>query len=90
MSPNFVLSNYIDRAMSHATYEKLDDGSYTGEIGSCPGVYSFGGTLTECQEQLRSVLEGWILLGLQLNHPLPVIDGIDLNPKTELEPMESM
>ena len=90
MSPDFVISRYIDRAMRQAVYEKLDDGSYAGEIEICPGVYSFGSTLWECQEQLRSVLEGWILLGLQMGHPLPIVDGVDLNPKPKLEPMESM
>jgi hypothetical protein len=28
---------------------------------------------------LRSTLEDWLLLGLQLGHKLPVIDGINLN-----------
>ena len=75
MSPNFTLSYYIDRAMAHAGYEKLDDGTYTGEIIDCPGVYSFGATLRECEEELQSVLEGWVLLGLQMQHPLPNIQG---------------
>jgi hypothetical protein len=36
--------------------------------------------------ELRSTLEDWILLGLKLTHPLPVIGGIDLNevPTCEL------
>lgn len=32
-------------------------------------------------EELRSTLEDWLLLGLQLGHELPVIDGLDLNRK---------
>ena len=79
MSPDFVISHYIDRAMRQAVYEKLDDGSYAGEIEICSGVYAFGATLWECQEQLRSVLEGWILLGLQMGHPLPAISSDRLN-----------
>jgi hypothetical protein len=27
----------------------------------------------------KIVLEGWILLGLHLQHPIPVLDEIDLN-----------
>ncbi|MBM3325768.1 MAG: type II toxin-antitoxin system HicB family antitoxin [Calditrichaeota bacterium] len=90
MSPDFVLSHYIDRAMSHAAYDKLDNGTFTGEIDLCPGVYAFGKSLRECADTLRSVLEGWILLGLKMNHPLPVIDGVDLNQQAEFEPLESL
>jgi len=39
---------------------------------------------------LRSTLEDWILVGLKLGHPLPVIADIDLNRKAQLEPMDSM
>lgn len=88
MSPDYTLSYYIERAIAHAAYEKLEDGSYTAEITACPGVYSFGKTVEECRDELRSVLEGWILLGFQLHHHLPVIDGIDLNMRVELESLE--
>ena len=33
-----------------------------------------------CREELQSVLEGWIILGLRLGHTLPVVDGVDLTP----------
>ena len=87
---NYPLSDYIDAAMKQAIYDKVDDGAYTGEIGVCPGVYSFGATLEECRSQLRSVLEGWMLLGLQLRHHLPVIGGIDLNSKERIESLTTM
>jgi hypothetical protein len=48
-------------------------------------VVAFGSTLRECEEELRSTLEDWILVGLKLKHPLPVIADIDLNR----EPMTS-
>jgi hypothetical protein len=35
--------------------------------------------LEECREELQSTLEDWLVLGLQLGHDLPVIDGINLN-----------
>lgn len=74
-----MISNYIEKAMGKAIYEKLEDGSYWGEIPECPGTNACKSTLNECQEELRSVLEGWILLSLHDNDELPVIDGIDLN-----------
>lgn len=75
----FVLSEYIEKAMTLAEYDKLEDNSYAGQIPACKGVIAFASTLRECEEELRSVLEDWILVGLKLKHTLPVIDGIDLN-----------
>lgn len=42
-------------------------------IPACQGVVAFGLTLRECEDELRSTLEDWILLGLKLEHELPVI-----------------
>jgi hypothetical protein len=39
--------------------------------------------LETCRNELQKVLEGWILLGLQLGHQLPVLDDIDLSFKKE-------
>jgi predicted RNase H-like HicB family nuclease len=79
MAVRYVLSDYVDSAMGDATYDKLEDGTYAGRIPSCPGVLAFGDTLRECQDDLHSTLEDWILVGLKLGHPLPVVGGIDLN-----------
>jgi predicted RNase H-like HicB family nuclease len=90
MDAHYILSDYIDRAMAQAEYDKLEDDSFAGRIASCKGVLAFGVTLKECEDELRSTLEDWILLGLKLGHPLPVVDGIDLNKEPEYEPLESV
>jgi predicted RNase H-like HicB family nuclease len=77
-----MLTAYIAAAMRHARYEILpDDGTYYGEIPGLQGVYANADTLEACRDLLQGVLEGWILLGLHLHHPLPPVDGIDLNIK---------
>jgi len=86
----FVLSEYIDKALKLAKFEKLEDNSYSGHIPPCKGVIAFGPTLRECEEELRSVLEDWILVGLQLKHPLPVVAGIDLNKEPTNESLAPM
>ncbi len=83
----FILTDYLDQAMAHAVYDKLEDGTFAGRIPSCKGVVAFGATLRECEEALRSTLEDWILVGLKLRHPLPVIAGIDLNKEPSYEPV---
>lgn len=81
MLGKFILSDYVEQAISRAEYDKLDDGSYAGRIPECSGVVAFADTLYTCETELRSVLEDWLLVGLKLGHELPVISGIDLNQK---------
>lgn len=90
MAPRYVLSDYVAEALAQAAYEKLDDGSYAGRVPPCPGVVAFGASLRECETELRSTLEDWILVGLQLKHPLPVILGIDLNKEPAREPVDAV
>ena len=75
----FPLTAYIEASLEMAHYDKLDDGSFAGEIPKLKGVIAFGKSLRECENELRSTLEDWILVGLRLGHKLPVIAGIDLN-----------
>jgi len=86
----FVLSDYVGEALAQAAYEKLEDGSYAGRIPPCPGVVAFGTSLRECENELRPTLGDWILVGMQLKHPLPVIQGIDLNKEPAREPVDAV
>lgn len=77
-----MLSEYLQAALRHARYEILrDDGTYYGEIPECPGVYANTTRLEECREELREVLEAWILFRVHRHLPLPVIDDIELTIK---------
>lgn len=74
-----VISSYIDAAMRTARFESIDNGTTVyGEIPAAPGVYATGSTRAECEDELREVLEEWILLGVSLHHDLPKIDGVEL------------
>ena len=90
MPIHYILSEYVEKAMSEAVYDKLEDSTFTGRIPSCKGVLAFGTTLRNCEDELRSTLEDWILVGLKLGHPLPVIEGIDLNKEPIREPVDTM
>jgi len=86
----YILSDYIDKALAWAVYEKLEDGTYAGKIPECTGVIAFGKSLRECEEDLHSTLEDWVLVGLKQGHELPVIEGIDLNKEIAREPLETL
>ena len=88
MDVQYVLTDYVEQALAEANFDKLEDGTFTGQIYSCNGVVAFGPTLRQCQLELRSILEDWILLGLKLGHTLPVIADIDLNQEPVREPVE--
>lgn len=90
MAVRYILSEYMSRAMEQAVYDKLEGGTFTGRIPSCKGVVAFGATLRECEDELRSTLEDWILVGLKLSHPLPVIGGVDLNKDPVREPVDTL
>ncbi len=74
-----MISDYIARAMRHAHYELMENGRFYGSIPECQGCWAEAVTLEEFRVELQSTLEEWLLLGLQMGHPLPVVDGIDLN-----------
>ena len=86
----YILSEYVEQALEQAVYDKLEDGTFTGRIPSCKGVIAFGATLRECEDELRSTLEDWILVGLKLKHSLPVIGGIDLNREPTRESVDAV
>ena len=90
MTGQYILSDYFDRALSQAEYDKLEDGTFFGRIPACKGVMAFGTSLRECEDELRSVLEDWVLVGLKLGHSLPILDSINLNMEPVYESLESV
>jgi predicted RNase H-like HicB family nuclease len=76
MTIRFALIEYVEGAMAGASYDKLEDGMVVGRVPGCKGVIAFGATLRECEEELGSTLEDWTLVGLKLQHSLPIVAGI--------------
>lgn len=79
-----MLTQYIQAALRHAKYEILpDEQTFYGSIPGFQGVWANADTLEACREELREVLEDWIVLGLRMQHTLPTVDGINLNVSVE-------
>jgi len=76
-----MLSEYINKAMINAVYDKLEDGSFSGKIPKCPGVVAFGETLYQCQKELKSSLEGWLIVKIRHGDKMPVLGRINLNKR---------
>ncbi len=60
-----MLIDYINKALNKALYDKLEDDTFFGKIPDCPGVVAFGKTLFECQNELKSALEGWLIVKIR-------------------------
>ena len=76
-----MLIEYINKAMSKAVYDKLEDGSFFGKIPQCPSFVAFGETLYQCRKELISSLEGWLIVKIRHGDILPVVGRINLNKR---------
>jgi predicted RNase H-like HicB family nuclease len=80
VSSHDVSADHIHRSCAgDGRYDKLEDGTFAAEIPRLSGVIAFGKSLAQCERELRSTLEDWILVGLHLGHRLPKLAGIELN-----------
>ncbi len=73
-----MLNDYMDQAMQHAEFKPLADGSIFGSLPDFQGVWADADTEETCREELREVLEGWLLLGIANHETLPEVDGLKL------------
>ena len=79
-----VLAEYIELAMRDADFVIfVEDGTYFGEIYGFQGVWANADTLEECRKELAEVLEGWIILGIERGHEIPVLPSMNLADKVK-------
>lgn len=90
MTTRYILSDCVGYALDQVVYDKLEDGTFVGRIPASIGVIAFSATLRDCEQELHSALEDWILVGLKLKHQLPIIAGIDLNREPQHEQMATL
>ncbi len=82
--PDDVLAEYIELAMRDADFVIfVEDGTYFGEIYGFQGVWANADTLEECRKELAEVLEGWIILGIERGHEIPVLPSMNLADKVK-------
>jgi hypothetical protein len=88
-----MITEYIRAAMAFADYEYVDEDGEPpfifGTISMIPGIWAKADTFPDCQVELQSVLEGWILLGLRMGDVFPVIGGVDLNVEIQRPILEA-
>lgn len=77
-----MITEYIQAALQQAHYDRLpEDGKYYGEIPGFAGVWASAAALEDCRNELREVLEEWLLFRVHRNLPVPQVNGLDLRIK---------
>ena len=76
-----MFTEYVQNVMEKlAGYELIDDAQpYYGTIRGFQGVWARGKTLQECAQNLREVLEEWLLLKIRKRKVVPTVRQYDLN-----------
>ena len=73
-----MLTEYVEEALKRAHYGIINDPDepYYGEVPELPGVWANAKTLETCRENLKEVVEGWILLSIKKALPLPKLGDV--------------
>lgn len=68
-----MLTEYVAAALRLAHYELMEDGQFFADVPELPGVWASASTLAACRDELREVIEDWLLVGLRQGEAMPVI-----------------
>jgi len=67
-----MIQDFITTNMNKASYEIIDGGkSFYAEIKGLRGIWAVGKTLEECRRNLMETIEGWLIIRLKKNLPIP-------------------
>jgi predicted RNase H-like HicB family nuclease len=73
-----TILQYIQAAMEHAHYEKMEDGEWFASIPGFAGLWASGRSVETARKELLSALDGWIEISTKTGHRLPDLDGLSL------------
>jgi predicted RNase H-like HicB family nuclease len=68
----FSLSRYTEKALEKAEYHTDENGVVIAKVAGASGFFAQGDTFEEARENLRDVIEGNVILALQLGLKIPL------------------
>ena len=77
----FALTRYIEEALKRAEYERDENGVVIATVPGASGFFAQGDSFEEARENLRDVIEGNVLLALQMGLEIPHIEGVDIEER---------
>jgi len=72
----FSISDYTEKALRRAEYNRDENGVVVGRVPGAQGFYAQGDSFEEARTNLREVIEGNVVLALQLGLPIPEIEKV--------------
>ncbi len=76
-----MIRQYVEQALRAARYEKLEDGTFYGEVPRLRGVLATAQTLEDCRNQLAEVVEEWVLVRVAKGLAIPPLGKIGIRVK---------
>lgn len=74
----FSISRYVEAALTQAEYERDENGVVIATVPEASGFFAQGDNFEEARLNLRDVIEGNVLLALQLGLEIPVVSGVTI------------
>ncbi len=78
----FSLRRYVEAALNGAEYRRDENGVVVGRVPGASGFFAQGDAVEEARDNLRDVIEGNVLLALQLGLDIPHIEGVDIQERS--------
>jgi predicted RNase H-like HicB family nuclease len=66
-----MISQFVEQSLKRAKYKSLEDGTHYADVPRLHGVWAQGKNLEECRQELREVIEEWLLLKIHLHDSVP-------------------
>ena len=69
---------YIKKALEKAEYKRDENGIIIAKVPDIEGFFAQGENFEEARDNLADVIEGNIVIALQLGFPIPKIGGLSI------------
>lgn len=69
---------YLEAAMDHAEYEKMEDGGWFASIPGFAGLWATGQNIEAARKELREALDGWIEVTIKTGNHVPAVGDVNL------------
>jgi predicted RNase H-like HicB family nuclease len=69
---------FIETAMDHARYEKMESGEWFASIPGLAGLWATGTTVETARKDLLEALDGWLEVTVKAGSRVPAVGGVSL------------
>jgi predicted RNase H-like HicB family nuclease len=77
----FSLIRYVEEALKRAEYARDEHGVVIAKVPRAAGFFAQGDNFEDARGNLREVIEGNVLLALQLGHKTPRVRGVEIQER---------